>query len=52
MLGNLRSRQAKGLEIVDLVGISSPNHGDFKTSFNAEPVPYFILMWEKGNGIS
>jgi ribosomal protein S18 acetylase RimI-like enzyme len=47
MIENLRRCQAKGLETVDLVGINSPNRGDFKTSFNAVPVPYFLLTWER-----
>ncbi|MDD5286511.1 MAG: GNAT family N-acetyltransferase, partial [Desulfuromonadaceae bacterium] len=32
---------------VDFVGINSPQRGDFKTSFNARPVPYFITSWSK-----
>jgi ribosomal protein S18 acetylase RimI-like enzyme len=47
MLENLRRCQAKGLACIDFGGINSPNRGDFKTSFNATPVPYFIATWEK-----
>lgn len=47
MLENIRRTQAKGLSAVDFVGINSPNRGDFKTSFNAVPVPYFIATWER-----
>ncbi len=47
MVENIRRCQAKGLQAVDFVGINSPNRGDFKTSFNAVPVPYFILTWER-----
>lgn len=47
MLENIRRCQAKGLAFVDFVGINSPNRGDFKTSFNAAPVPYFLLTWER-----
>ncbi len=47
MLENIRRCQAKGLHAVDFVGINSPNRGDFKTSFNAAPVPYFLLTWER-----
>ena len=38
----------QGLKIVDFCGINSPNRGDFKTSFNAEPVPYFDVIWNRG----
>jgi ribosomal protein S18 acetylase RimI-like enzyme len=47
MLESLRRSQARGLTTVDFVGINSPNRGDFKTSFNAVPVPYFVATWEK-----
>src|SRR5262249_11590621 len=49
MLENIRRCQEKGLEAVDFVGVNSPNRGDFKTSFNAAPVPYFLLTWERPN---
>ena len=38
---NIRMAYAAGLQSVDLVGINSPNRGDFKTSLNALPKPYF-----------
>jgi hypothetical protein len=47
MLENIRRAQSKGLTTVDFVGINSPNRGDFKTSFNAVPVPYFVATWER-----
>src|SRR5262249_31007636 len=47
MLENIRRCQAKGMAAVDFIGINSPNRGDFKTSFNAMPVPYFTLAWSK-----
>lgn len=47
MLENIRRSQQRGLECVDFVGINSPNRGDFKTSFNAVPVPYFVVTWTK-----
>ena len=47
MLESLRRSQARGLASVDFVGINSPNRGDFKTSFNAVPVPYFLATWER-----
>jgi hypothetical protein len=46
MLENIRQCKEKGLLKVDMVGINSPKRGDFKTSFNAVPVPYFIVHWE------
>jgi GNAT superfamily N-acetyltransferase len=47
MIENLRHWQEKGLAAVDFVGINSPNRGDFKTSFNAVPIPYFLATWER-----
>jgi hypothetical protein len=49
MLENIRRSRLKGLETVDFVGINSPNRGDFKTSFNAIPVPYFVVTWQTPN---
>lgn len=45
-LENVRRCQERGLKWVDVCGINSPNRGDFKTSFNAAPVPYFVATWE------
>jgi hypothetical protein len=36
-----------GMKMVDFGGINSPNRGDFKISFNAKPVPYFITSWDR-----
>ncbi|HEY9206254.1 MAG TPA: GNAT family N-acetyltransferase [Candidatus Methanoperedens sp.] len=47
LLENIRRCQARGLRYVDMCGINSPNRGDFKTSFNAAPVPYFVVTWDK-----
>jgi GNAT superfamily N-acetyltransferase len=47
ILENIRRCREKGLKMVDFVGINSPNRGDFKTSFNAVPVPYFVVTWER-----
>ena len=47
VLENIRWCKEKGLARVDFVGINSPNRGDFKTSFNARPVPYFVVTWER-----
>lgn len=46
MLDNIRYCAERGLKKVDFVGINSPNRGDYKTSFNARPVPYFIVTWQ------
>lgn len=43
MLESIRRCWDKGLAAVDFVGINSPNRGDFKTSFNAKPTPYFVV---------
>jgi lipid II:glycine glycyltransferase (peptidoglycan interpeptide bridge formation enzyme) len=47
LIENIRYWQKKGLRALDFVGINSPNRGDFKTSFNAVPVPYFFVTWER-----
>lgn len=47
MLENIRQCKEKRLLKVDMVGINSPRRGDFKTSFNAVPVPYFIVHWDR-----
>ena len=41
MLEQIRYCIERGLSYVDFIGINSPLRGDFKTSFNATPVPYF-----------
>lgn len=51
LLENIRGCQSRGLTGVDVVGINSPNRGDFKTSFNAVPTPYFVIDWERRNSI-
>uniref|UniRef100_UPI004047B096 GNAT family N-acetyltransferase n=1 Tax=Algoriphagus sp. TaxID=1872435 RepID=UPI004047B096 len=33
------------IEFFDMVGINSPNRGDFKMSFNANPYPYYNVKW-------
>jgi len=52
LLEQIRRCKDMGLKKVDFVGINSPHRGDFKTSFNAEPVPYFIVTWEKNKVFS
>jgi len=47
IMENIRRCIEKRLFGVDFVGINSPNRGDFKTSFNATPVPYFVVNWDK-----
>jgi len=47
LLENIRQCKERGLSKVDFAGINSPNRGDFKISFNAKPVPYFVTTWEK-----
>ena len=47
VLENIRRCQTRGLKWVDVCGINSPNRGDFKTSLNAIPVPYFVATWER-----
>jgi len=46
-LENIRRYQAKGFSTFDFLGINSPNRGDFKTSLNATPTPYFVVTWER-----
>lgn len=43
MLHNIFYAQDLGKNYVDFVGINSPQRGDFKLAFNAEPKPYFHL---------
>lgn len=42
LLSLIRDAFANGMSEVDLVGVNSPNRGDFKLSLNAELRPYFI----------
>jgi hypothetical protein len=39
--------KSDGIRRFDFCGINSPNRGDFKTSFNAKPTPWFIVDWVK-----
>lgn len=47
LIENIFQCKKRGLSKVDFVGINSPNRGDFKTSFNAKPISYFVTTWEK-----
>lgn len=42
MLNNIKYAIENGYSFFDLVGINSPNRGDFKLSFNAFPKAYFV----------
>jgi hypothetical protein len=46
-LEGIRGAFEKGLPRVDMVGINSPNRGDYKTSLNAVPVSYFTASWTR-----
>lgn len=39
--------RADGLRHVDMVGVNSPNRGDYKTSFGGELRSYFVVDWER-----
>lgn len=41
VLNSIRLAFDSKIDFFDMVGINSPNRGDFKLSFNAIPVPYF-----------
>ena len=43
IMDNIAKAYAKGLRYVDFVGVNSPGRGDFKISFNAEAVPYYLV---------
>ncbi len=45
VLESIRRCHERGLKIVDVCGINSPNRGDFKISLNAIPKPYFVVDW-------
>jgi hypothetical protein len=35
----------QGLRLLDMVGVNSPQRGDYKTSFGAELRSYFVVDW-------
>jgi lipid II:glycine glycyltransferase (peptidoglycan interpeptide bridge formation enzyme) len=37
----------QGLLLLDMVGVNSPQRGDYKTSFGAELRSYFLVDWER-----
>jgi len=47
ILESIRSAWGAGLRSVDMVGMNSPQRGDFKASFNAEPRSYFNAHWTR-----
>jgi hypothetical protein len=47
LVEQIRICKEQGLAEVDFCGINSPDRGDFKTSFNAVPVPFFEAVWRK-----
>lgn len=46
MLENIKRAKERGKIFVDLIGINSPQRGDFKASFNASPAPYYLVHWQ------
>jgi hypothetical protein len=44
-LENIRRSMELGLQCLDVVGMNSPNRGDFKSSCNASVVPYYLTFW-------
>ena len=45
MLNNIKKGIENGFKQFDMVGVNSPNRGDFKISFNAEPKPYYHVSY-------
>ena len=39
--------EEKKIYKVDMLGINSPNRGDYKTSFNATLHPYYTVRWDR-----
>jgi hypothetical protein len=47
ILESIRHAWTAGVRTVDMVGMNSPQRGDFKASFNAEPRVYFNVHWTR-----
>ena len=47
MLEAIEHAAKAGAKYFDFVGINSPNRGDYKVSFNAQPVAYHTLDWKR-----
>lgn len=45
MLHNIKKGIESGIKKFDMIGINSPNRGDFKISFNAKPKPYYHVSY-------
>ena len=50
LLEAIQRGRERGSKWFDVIGINSPRRGDFKTSFNAVPVPYFVATWDSPVG--
>ena len=50
-LESIRRCKELRLKTWDFLGINSPYRGDFKTSFNSIPVPYYIITWNRPTNI-
>jgi hypothetical protein len=44
----IRRCREKGLQNLDFCGMNSPSRGDFKSSFNARPVSYLVVNYQRG----
>jgi hypothetical protein len=42
-----RLKDETGVSRIDMVGVNSPNRGDFKISLGAGLVPYYVVDWER-----
>ena len=47
LLESIRRAWQSGVRRIDMLGINSPQRGDFKTSFNAKPSLYFNFTWKE-----
>jgi len=45
MLHMIKDAMQKGISEIDFCGINSPNRGDFKISFNADPKAFFVCTY-------
>jgi hypothetical protein len=46
MIESIKFLASSGVRRIDMCGANSPHRGDFKTSLNAELVPYFDVAWK------
>lgn len=47
LLEHIRQAYEQGQQYIDMCGINSPQRGDYKTSFNAIPTPFFVTTWRQ-----